>query len=67
MRVSIACGIAALALLGSAPSADAQRWCGSLRCHCRVLQCNDVPRGTVSPSVEACIRMCVAEKKVSLR
>jgi hypothetical protein len=67
MRVMIACGIAALALLGSAPSADAQRWCGSLRCHCRVLQCSDVPKGMPSPGVEACIRMCVGEKKLTLR
>ena len=41
--------------IGARPSrvgafTDAQRWCGSLRCHCRVLQCNDVPRGTPSPA-----------------
>ncbi len=63
MRLLIVGGILTLAFSASLTPASAQRWCGSLRCQCRVVTCGDVPNGTPSPTVEACIRKCVAAKK----
>ncbi len=67
MRLLIVSGMLALAFSASLTPASAQTFCGSLRCQCRVQKCGDVPSGTPSPTVEACIRKCVAAKKAAQR
>jgi hypothetical protein len=63
MRLLIVGGMLALAFFASLTPASAR--CSTLRCVCRAATCGDIPRGTPSPTVEACIRKCVATKKAA--
>jgi hypothetical protein len=67
MRVLIVIGIFSVASLAFQTSANAQRGCGSMACHCRV-ECGGVGKGGafgVSASIQACTRQCVMRKKAA--